>query len=152
MRVYVEERTQVCAGRVTTSPFGERESEDMTYVRKLNVVGLLAIVLGLTIQISSGVDYPPIPPGAIIVVVAIALVAVTSWRWVSVIGVLVPLFFTFASFAVPDARENLFDPANSEILIGTLVFVTGAVVGLVSGIVVAYGTFARGGSGHTPTA
>jgi hypothetical protein len=61
---------------------------------KVNVAAMLTAIVGIVIQIAAGVDYPPIPPGPIILAVAAALVVFTHRRWASIIAVIVPLFLT----------------------------------------------------------
>jgi hypothetical protein len=53
-----------------------------TPVAMLSVVGLVVAAAGIMIQYASGVDYPTIPPGPpIILLAAAAVVAFGPWRW-----------------------------------------------------------------------
>ena len=46
----------------------------------LNAAGLVVAAAGIMIQYVSGEDFPTIPPGPIILLVAAAVVAFGSWR------------------------------------------------------------------------
>jgi hypothetical protein len=65
-----------------------------TRVAMLNVVGLVVAAAGIMIQYVSGVDYPTIPPGPIILLAAAAVVAFGPWRWSSVVGLVAALFLS----------------------------------------------------------
>jgi hypothetical protein len=52
-----------------------------TPITMLNVIGLVVAAAGIMIQYVSGVDYPTVPPGAIILLTAAAVVAFGPWRW-----------------------------------------------------------------------
>jgi hypothetical protein len=58
---------------------------------KLASTGLLVGAAGIVLQIVGGIDFPVVPPGLVILVVAAGLVAFARWRWVPFIAV-VPLF------------------------------------------------------------
>jgi len=45
------------------------------------VVGLVVAAAGIMIQYVSGVDYPTIPPGPVILLAAAAVVAFGPWSW-----------------------------------------------------------------------
>jgi hypothetical protein len=55
---------------------------------KLTVVALLDAAAGIAVQIVSGVDYPTVPPGLIILLAASGIVAFGPWRWTPMAGVL----------------------------------------------------------------
>jgi hypothetical protein len=103
---------------------------DMT---KLNAAALLVAAVGIVIQIIGGVDYPVVPPGLVILIVAAGLVAVGRWSWVPFVGVLVPLFLLVGG-VVAIANED--EPNRTDVvpLIGTLVQAAGIIVALVAGL------------------
>jgi hypothetical protein len=114
---------------------------------KLNVAGLVVAAAGIVIQIASGADYPTVPPGLLILLVAAALVALgVRWRWTAIIGVIVPAFLLVGGALAPQTRDHLGDPGQAGVFIGTLIQLLALVVALVAGIVItrqAYGTRAR---------
>ena len=61
---------------------------------KVNVAAMVVAIVGIVIQIAAGVDYPPVPPGPIILAVAVALVLFTRRRWAAIVAVIVPVFLT----------------------------------------------------------
>jgi hypothetical protein len=103
---------------------------------KINIAGLLAAAVGIVIQIASGVDYPTVPPGLIILLVAAVLVAFARWAWVAIVGVIVPLFLLVGGTISSTGRENLADPGDFGQFAGTLIQLVGVVVALVAGLLV----------------
>jgi hypothetical protein len=103
--------------------------------RTVNIAGLLAAAAGIVIQISTGVDYPTVPPGPIILVVAAAIVASTSRRWASYVGVIVPLFLLVGgtiAFTAGDAADNVQDAGH---YLGTIVQWAGELAAFIAGVV-----------------
>lgn len=93
---------------------------------------------GIVIQIASGADYPTVPPGLIILLVAAGLVAMgTRWRWVTVVGVAVPTFLLIGGAIAPQARDQLGDPGQVGVFIGTAVQLLALAVALVAGVAAA---------------
>ena len=74
---------------------------------KLTVAALLVAVAGIVIQIVSGVDYPTVPPGIVILLVTASVVAFGPWRWAPVAGVVVGLFLLVGFFASGAAARLL---------------------------------------------
>ena len=66
---------------------------------KLTIAALLVAAAGFVIQIVSGVDVSPVPPGLVIMLVAAGLVAFLPWRWIPVVGAAVGLFLLVGFFA-----------------------------------------------------
>jgi hypothetical protein len=105
---------------------------------KLNVAGLVAAALGIMIQIASGADYPTIPPGLIILLVAAGLVALGArWRWTTIIGVVVPAFLLVGGVIAPQARDQLGDPGQVGVFIGTVIQLLALVIALAAGVAAA---------------
>ena len=101
----------------------------------LTVAGLLAAAAGIVIQIASGADYPTIPPGLVILLAAAGLVALAArWRWTTIVGVIVSLFLLVGGVLAPQAREQLSDPTQVGIFIGTLIQLLALVVALLAGV------------------
>jgi len=75
----------------------------------LTVIALLAGAVGIVIQVLSGVDFPTVPPGLIILLVAAGLVWFMPWRWAPIIGAVAALSQVIGLFAAGQA-PRLFDP------------------------------------------
>ena len=101
----------------------------------LAVAGLVVAAAGIAIQIASGAEYPTIPPGLIILLAAAGLVALAArWRWTTIIGVIVSLFLLVGGALAPQAREQLSDPSQVGVFIGTVIQLLALVVALVAGV------------------
>jgi hypothetical protein len=109
--------------------------QGLTTARRSAVAGLIAAAAGIIVQILGGADYPPIPPGAILLVVAAVLFAVRT-RWTPVVGMLIPLFLSVGAVATPNMRDYLGEPSRAVVFTGTLIQLLGMVVGLVCGAAV----------------
>ena len=107
----------------------------MSPAASLTVASLVVAAAGIVIQIASGAEYPTIPPGLIILLAAAGLVALaTRWRWTTIVGVIVSLFLLVGGVLAPQAREQLSDPTQVGIFIGTLIQLLALVVALVAGV------------------
>jgi hypothetical protein len=106
---------------------------------KLNIAGLVVAAAGIMIQYASGVDYPTIPPGPIILLVAAALVAFGPRRWAPVVGLAVPLFVSIggavATLAGDGFTTTLGDPSEVGGFIGAVVQIAGLVIAVPAGVV-----------------
>jgi hypothetical protein len=102
-------------------------------LRLINVAGLLGAAVGIVIQIASGVDYPRVPPGLILLLGTAALVIGTGWRWVTYLAVVVPLFLLVGGSIAPTGRNNLTDPGSFGPFIGTVIQMTAVVVAFAAG-------------------
>jgi hypothetical protein len=99
------------------------------------VAGLVVAAAGIVIQIASGAEYPTIPPGPLILLAAAGLVALaTRWRWTIIVGVIVSLFLLVGGALAPQARQQLGDPTQVGVLIGTVIQLLALVVALVAGV------------------
>jgi hypothetical protein len=105
---------------------------------KLNVAGLVAAAAGIVIQIASGADYPTVPPGLILLLAAAGLVALGArWRWTTIVGVVVPTFLLVGGAIAPQARDQLGDPGQVGVFLGTAVQLLAMAVALVAGLAAA---------------
>jgi hypothetical protein len=75
----------------STAQNGRTGLSSVSTATKTNAAAMVAAIVGIVIQIAAGVDYPTIPPGPIVLGVAVAFVLFTCWPWVPYIGVLVAL-------------------------------------------------------------
>lgn len=107
----------------------------------LTVVGLVAVAVGIIIQIAAGVDdFPRIPPGAVISLAVVALIVLGSrWWWIPIAGTIWAVFLLVGAFVSAGARDRMTDrlsaPGEFGAFAGTLVMVLGIVLALVAGIV-----------------
>jgi hypothetical protein len=101
----------------------------------VNIGAMVVAIAAIVWQIAVGVDYPTVPPGPIILGVAVVLVYGVRALWTRIIGVVVPLFLvvggTIASVASDD--NALRHPADTSAFIATVVQMAAVVVALVAG-------------------
>jgi hypothetical protein len=101
----------------------------------LTVAGLVVAAAGIVIQIASGANYPTIPPGLLVLLAAAGLVALaTRWRWTIILGVIVSLFLLVGGSLAPQARQQLGNPSQAGVFIGTVIQLLALVVALVAGV------------------
>jgi hypothetical protein len=106
----------------------KRAQIDSSPAARLLVVGLVAAA-GMLIQYASGVEYPTIPPGPIIALVAAAVVAFGPWRRAPVLGLVAAVFISLggviATIAGNGFTPQLGDPGAVGGFVGTLVQIAG---------------------------
>jgi hypothetical protein len=95
---------------------------------------MLIAVGGIIIQIATGVDYPPVPPGPIILLVAAAIVGYRPGRRSAVVGVIVPLFLLVGGTMASFANDALWDTGEPGQFAGLTIQVIGEVIALGAGI------------------
>jgi hypothetical protein len=109
---------------------------------KLNVAGLVAAAAGIVIQIASGADYPTVPPGLLILLAAAGLVALGArWRWTTIVGVVVPTLLLVGGAIAQQARDQLGDPGQVGVFVGTVVQLLAMAVALVAGVAAAWRSY-----------
>lgn len=96
--------------------------------------GLLIAAVGIFLQKAGGVNYPAVPPGAIIFIVGALLVLALPWAWVPLLGVLIGLFMVVGFAANSDSLVRLGHPGEFLAFLGTWIQVIGVVAALVAGI------------------
>jgi uncharacterized membrane protein len=96
------------------------------------VAALLVAAAGFVIQIVSGVEVPPVPPGLIILFVAAALVAFVAWKWMPVVGIVVGLFLLVGFFA-SGAVGTLLEPSQLGVFVGVWVQFMAVIVAVIAG-------------------
>jgi hypothetical protein len=110
-------------------------SRSLSAAGKLTVAGLVVAAAGIVIQIASGAEYPTVPPGLIILLVAAGLVALGArWRWTPLVGVVVALFLLVGGALAPQARDQLGDPGAVGVFVGTVIQLLALVVALIAGV------------------
>lgn len=100
---------------------------------KLTVVALLIAAAGIVIQIVAGIDFPTIPPGLIILLVAAGLVAFGRWWWTPIVGTVVGLS-QFIGLFLAEQGERLLDPGPLGGFVGIWVQLLAVSVAIVAGI------------------
>jgi hypothetical protein len=112
-----------------------------TPVARLLVVGLVVAAAGIMTQYVSGVDYPTVPPGAIILLAAAAVVAFGRWHRSPVVGLVAALFLSIggaiATIAGNGFSETLGDPGEVGGFAGAVIQIAGLAIALAAGIVAA---------------
>ena len=117
----------------------KRAQIDSSPTARLLVVGLVVAAAGMLIQYASGVEYPTIPPGPIIALVAAAVVAFGPWRRAPVVGLVAAAFISIggviATIAGNGFAPQLSDPGALGGYLGTLVQIAGLVIAVAAGVV-----------------
>lgn len=102
------------------------------------VVGLVVAAAGMLIQYAAGIDYPTIPPGPIVCLLAAAVVAWGPWRRAPLVGLGAAAFISIggviATIAGNGFSPQLSHPAAVGGFVGTLVQITGLVIALAAGV------------------
>jgi hypothetical protein len=105
---------------------------------RLNAAGLAVAAGGIMIQYVSGVDFPTIPPGPIILLAAAAVVMFASWRRAPAVGLAAAAFVSLggviATIAGNGFSETLGDPSEVGGFLGALVQIAGLTIALPAGI------------------
>lgn len=111
-----------------------KRPSSLSSASKLTVAALLVAALGFAIQIVSGIEVPMIPPGLVIMLVAVGAVGLLPWRWAPVVGVAVGLFL-FVGFLASGAVGNLLDLSRFGVLVGAWIQFLSVIVAVVAGAV-----------------
>ena len=101
---------------------------------KLTVAALLVAAAGIVIQIISGVDFPTVPPGLIILLVAAGLVAFGPWRWTPVVGTVLGLWLLIG-FSLSGEAGRLLDAGQFGGFVGLWIQFLAVIVSVVAGTV-----------------
>ncbi len=96
---------------------GGLNDSGMISFRKLAALALAVAAAGIVIQIAGGHDYPVVPPGLVILLVAAGVVWFVSSRWVPLVAVVVGSFMVLGLFAA-DQAPRLVDPDTALDTIG----------------------------------
>jgi hypothetical protein len=106
---------------------------------RLNAAGLVLAAGGIMIQYVSGVDFPTIPPGPIILLIAAAVVLFGRWRRAPVVGLVAAAFVSvggvIATIAGNGFDSTLGDPSEVGGFLGAVVQIAGLAIALPAGIV-----------------
>jgi hypothetical protein len=106
---------------------------------RLNAAGLVVAAAGIMIQYVSGVDFPTIPPGSIILLVAAAVVVFGPWRRAPAVGLVAAAFVSIggviATIAGDGFGSTLGDPSEVGGFLGAVVQIAGLMIALPAGVV-----------------
>lgn len=106
-------------------------------LRRAVLVSFVVSAIGIPIQILGGWDYPVVPPGMLILLVA-GLAALLPVRWAPAVSLVAGGFILVGFFVVGDAA-NMFGTQNALVTVGKWV----QMVALVVGVAAAVGSLAR---------
>jgi hypothetical protein len=113
----------------------------------LSAASLVVAADGIMIQYLSGVDYPTIPPGPIILLAAAGVVIFGRWRWSPVVGLVATLFVliggAIATIAGNGYSETLGDPGELGGFAGAVVQLVGLAIALAAGVIATQGSSRR---------
>jgi hypothetical protein len=101
---------------------------------RLNAAALLLAIAGMIIQIASGVKYPTVPPGIVILAVTALLITLVRWPAIRVLGVLAPLFILIGGIASTTGQANISHLGHLGKFLGTLIQFGGLAFGVAAGI------------------
>lgn len=105
----------------------------------VTIAGLAVVAVGIVVQIASGVEYPLVPPGAVIAVVVAGFVALAHrWWWPPLVATAYAAFLTFGSIVTPGVADRLGNPADVGQFLGTAIQMVGVLATLVAGVVAAF--------------
>ena len=124
-----------------------KRSHTLSPAARLNVIGLVVAAAGMLTQYASGVDYPTVPPAAV--------VAFGPWRRAPLVGLLAALFVStggaIATLAGNGFTPQLRDPAAVGAFAGTLIQIAGLLIALPAGVIAARPSVARSRAATQPT-
>lgn len=101
---------------------------------RIDAAALLLAILGMVIQIASGVKYPTVPPGIVILGAVALLITFVPWPPVRLLGVIAPGFILFGGFVSNTGRTNISHPGHFGPFIGTAVQFAGLAIAVLAGV------------------
>jgi hypothetical protein len=108
---------------------------------RLNAAGLVVAAAGIMVQYVSGVDFPTIPPGPIILLVAAAVVVFGPWRRAPAVGLVAAAFVSLggviATIAGNGFDSTLGHPSEVGGFVGAVVQIAGLMIAVPAGVVAA---------------
>lgn len=101
---------------------------------KVTVAALLVAAAGLVVQLFSGIDFPTIPPGLVILLAAAGLVAFGPWRWAPIAGTILGIWL-LVGLSLSGEAGRLLDPSGFGGFAGLWIQTLAIIVAIVAGIV-----------------
>lgn len=95
-------------------------------------IALLVAAAGIGVQIAGGADYPAVPPGAILLVIAAGIVWFGPWRWAPLAAVVAGVFLVVGLFAAGQA-SRLVEVDTALDTLGLWIQMVAVVVALTAG-------------------
>jgi hypothetical protein len=105
--------------------------------RRLAGAGLILGAIGIVFQIAGGADYPAVPPGLIILLVAAGLVLFAPWGWAVVLAGVATLFLSVGGVVAPGLRDQLSNPGAAASFFGSLIQTVGLIAALAGFVLIA---------------
>jgi hypothetical protein len=128
--------TTTMRGMTSTTDSRPVSNRSTSTATKVNALAMAIAIAAIISQIAVGVDYPTVPPGPIILGVAVMVVLFVRATWARIVGVAVPLFLivggTIASIANDDNALRV--PGDASPFIATVLQLAAVAVALVAGI------------------
>lgn len=109
----------------------KKQARAMSRVRRAAATGLGLAAVGIATQIAGGADYPPVPPGLVILSGAAVVMLVARRRWPLVVATAAAAFISVGAVVTPNLREQLGDLGEPLVFVGSGVQVAGLLVTLV---------------------
>lgn len=109
-------------------------NEKQSTARIATVVGLVGGAVGIAIQFAAGVKMPIVPPGVVMLLASAALIAITSWRWAPIAGIVAGLA-EVAGFLAVGSAASLTDFDSLGVLTGSWVRLVGIATAMIAGVV-----------------
>jgi hypothetical protein len=135
---HLNDRTHHAADRIADGTNPRKNTMSLTLTRSIPVrcaiAALLVAIAGMVIQISTGVKYPTVPPGVVILAVTALLLSTVLWPGVRILGVLAPLFVLVGGVVSGTGRTNISHLSPLGPFLGTLVQFGGLAAAVLAGI------------------
>jgi peptidoglycan/LPS O-acetylase OafA/YrhL len=93
------------------------------------LAALLLLAVSIVVQITAGADYPTVPPGLVVPLVAAGLLLWRTNRWTTGLALAIGLFIGTGAFVTPDTGDHL--SSGDTALVGSTVAELVALAGLV---------------------
>jgi len=106
----------------------------ISLLRGVTAAALVTAAVGVGIQILGGADYPPVPPGAVLLLIAASVCVLWRRGWAPLVAVAVALFLLVGAVATPDAADHLNRPVGSGQFLGTVAQLVAVAVALIAAI------------------
>lgn len=98
------------------------------------IASILVAIAGMVIQISTGVKYPTVPPGVVILAVTALLLSTVPWPWMRIPGLLAPLFILVGGVVSGTGRTNISHLSPVGPFLGTVVQFCGLAAAVLAGL------------------
>jgi hypothetical protein len=109
-----------------------------TNAARLNAAGLLVAAAGMVLQKANGSTLYPSYAGPVVLVLTAVVVTVWSPRWAALVALVVPLVLAVGlavtSMANGDFPQQLADPDEAGVLVGSVMHVVGLLVAVAGGV------------------